>query len=151
MTTLPLSLFIYFIPTCSAFFLRKKSFIFVNPLPENSWGRRCRRKSERRGKRKWSQRRKKKALWGLEKEGIDGRRAAKVRQRQLSPTWEINLTFHPELPSFLFCTPSHIVAVLSWLCKVCLLKRRHCTPEETKTKKRGGCHEWVKDRKWFAK
>lgn len=95
--------------------------------------RRYRQKSERSGKRKWSER--KKALRGLEKGGIDGRWAAKVRQQQPSHTWEINLTFHPELPSFLFCTPSHIVAVLSCLCKVCLLKRRHWTPGETKTKR----------------
>lgn len=70
--------------------------------------------------------REKKSFEGFGERGrIDGRWAAKVRQQQLSQTLEINLTFHPELPSFLFCTPSHILAVLTWLCKVCLLKRRY--------------------------
>lgn len=109
--------------------------IFVNLFQENSGGRtvQTEKRKERRKKvirERWG----KKALSSLEKGGIYGRWAAKVRQQQLSLSLETNLTFHPELLYFLFCTPSHIVSLLSWICKVCPPKGRHCTPEETKAK-----------------
>ncbi len=103
-----LSSIFYFILACSAFFLWKKvSFLSISSqrIAGVRW---YRQQSERRGKRKWSERGKKYALRGLEKAGIDGSWAAKVRQQQISdfrdkPHFSPWATFLPVLHTFSYC------------------------------------------------
>lgn len=141
-------LFFSFILACSALFLpkKKKKKSFLSVISQKIAGvRQNRQKSERREKVKWSERERERFDGICKKGWVDGRGAAKVRQqqRQISATWELNLTFHPKL-SLLFHTSSHTVAVSFRLCKVSSVWGRHCTScgRGVGGKEKGGCQEW---------
>lgn len=124
----------YPILACSAFFLWKKVSFLSLSSQKIAGVRQYRQRSERRWKSEWSERGKKKSFEGFG-ERMDwwemnskGEAAAAVSDFRDKPHFSPWVTFRPVLRIF--------------LCKVCLLKRRHCTPEGRKTKGGGCCHEW---------
>lgn len=121
----------FFILACSALFFPKKGFIFVSLLPEKSWGKGVQTgKWKERGKKR-SQRKKKK-LWRIWRKGDWWETSSKgeaVAAAVSEQRWTSLFTL-----SYL---PSCFVHIhMCRLCKVYSWKKRHCTPEETKTKTR---------------
>lgn len=128
MNILSLSVLSFFILTCSALFFPKKGFIFVSLLPEKSWAKGVQTGN---GGEKRSQRKKKK-LWRIWRKGDwweTSRKGEAVAAAVSEQRWT-SLFTHRYLPSCFV----HIH--MCRLCKVYSWKKRHCNPEETKTKTR---------------